>query len=262
MLGKLIKYDLKSVSGVLCLIHGALLILTLGVRMTLLPYMNDITDAESVLSILLTTVLIVALVGASYATYIFICVRFYKNVYSDEGYLTNTLPVTSGQLLLSKTISGSIWTSINIVFVFLSLYLAFIQPVYQTLTDTERSLFVFTDSGFAALFIFSMLLSVVSEVVMLYFSIILGQFFKAHRILGAIASYFLLNTVISILGVIALLITEGGSALFAPTTESTMLFIMESMSGFFLVIDILMAIVTAACYFASLYFMKKKRNLV
>lgn len=262
MLGKLIKYDLKAISPVLLLIHGVLFALTIVVRMALAPHMYFMTDAESVMSILLSILLTLSLVGASYATYIFISVRFYKNVYSDEGYLTNTLPVTSGQLLLSKTISGSIWTFINTAFIFLSLYLVFIQPIFHALTDEEQAFFKFSDSRFAVVFVFSILLSVVSNVVMFYFSIILGQLFQAHRIIGAIACYFLLNTVVSVLSVIVLILSPFGNELFTPVNDPTALVLLESMSGIFISIDILMVIVTLICYIVSLHFMKKKRNLI
>ena len=266
MLGKLIKYDLKSISGVLILIHGALLALSLAVRMIVIPHLQYVENEESIMSILLVFALIVVLVGACYATNIFICVRFYKNIYSDEGYLTNTLPVTNGQLLLSKTISGFIWGTINIIFVFLSLYLTLIQPVFHTFTETEialfKSLFGFSDANFAILFIVSILLSTVSNVLMFYFSIILGQLFASHRIIGAIASYFVLNTIVSVFSIAAILLTDENSSFFTLTTDSSTGLMIERMSEIFVAVDIPMIIVTIIFYIASLYFMKKKRNLV
>ena len=41
---------------------------------------------------------------------IYIAVRFYKNLYTDEGYLMHTLPVTPRQLLVSKLTVGSLWS--------------------------------------------------------------------------------------------------------------------------------------------------------
>ena len=266
MLGKLIKYDLKAVSGVLALIHGALLVIALSARMVFIPHMLYIETEESIMSILLFFVLIIALVGTSYATYIFICVRFYKNIYSDEGYLTNTLPVTSGQLLLSKTISGSIWGTINMACIFLSIYLVFIQPIYHASTAEElalfHSIFGFSSMQFSIFFIASLLLSVVANVVMFYFSIILGQLFSAHRIIGAIASYFVLNTVISILSTIVVFLSGNSSLLFATTYNTSSEFLFDYMFRLLIPVDILMFITTAVFYILSFYFMKKKRNLV
>jgi hypothetical protein len=39
--------------------------------------------------------------------------HFYTNIYSDEGYLTMTLPATVTQHIISKTVSGFIWLMIN-----------------------------------------------------------------------------------------------------------------------------------------------------
>ena len=52
---------------------------------------------------------IILLTCAAFTTAIIIAVRFYKNTYSDEGYLTHTLPVKRGTLLLAKVIAGTIW---------------------------------------------------------------------------------------------------------------------------------------------------------
>ena len=46
------------------------------------------------------------LVGINFGFMIYIGVRFYKSMYSDEGYLTHTLPVTSTQLLVTKIVTG------------------------------------------------------------------------------------------------------------------------------------------------------------
>ena len=42
-------------------------------------------------------------------------VRFYKNFFSDEGYLTHTLPIKSSTHMFSKTWSTLLWTIITIL---------------------------------------------------------------------------------------------------------------------------------------------------
>lgn len=46
--------------------------------------------------------------ASSIITLIFILMRYYKNFFTDEGYLTFTLPVTPHELLWTKLISGMV----------------------------------------------------------------------------------------------------------------------------------------------------------
>ena len=59
-----------------------------------------------------------------FATSIIIAVHFYKSTYSDEGYLTHTLPVKKGTLLFAKVIAGTIWCIIDIIGLFAAIYIA------------------------------------------------------------------------------------------------------------------------------------------
>ena len=125
MLGKLIKYDLKAMNRYLLLIHAFLLLASAAMRLFLTgPVLSANTDWRSTKAILPFTLFIILyfiiVSAASFATSIVIVVRFYKNLFSGQGYLTRTLPVTSGQHLLAKTISGSIWVIVNFLATILS----------------------------------------------------------------------------------------------------------------------------------------------
>lgn len=61
-----------------------------------------------------------SLVGISTGTQLFISVRFYQSLFSDEGYLAFTLPVTPGQHLLARTLVGGLWALIDTVIIFAS----------------------------------------------------------------------------------------------------------------------------------------------
>ena len=51
---------------------------------------------------------VLAIAAGSIAVTVCVAVRYYKNVYTDEGYLTNTLPVTARQIVISKTVRRNI----------------------------------------------------------------------------------------------------------------------------------------------------------
>ncbi|HVI41376.1 MAG TPA: hypothetical protein VM577_12045 [Anaerovoracaceae bacterium] len=103
MLGKLIKYDIRSTwrdfSGVYMSILLGVLILP--------PLFNHFNNAlvNTVAGFIATAIVI--------ATIVVVVVTIFKifntNVFSKQGYLTMTLPVTSSQVVLSKLLVSTMW---------------------------------------------------------------------------------------------------------------------------------------------------------
>ena len=106
MLKKLLKYDFRSVfkywwiaavsSLALCVV-GGVCINVLQVKRELPAVVDSCATLAIVLSVL-------SLVAFSLLSTILIFTRFYKNFFTDEGYLTFTLPVKRSELLNSKLI--------------------------------------------------------------------------------------------------------------------------------------------------------------
>ena len=74
-----------------------------------------------------------------------IVVRYYKSLYTDEGYLTLTLPATRGQLLFSKAFAACVWSILDLAIVIAGLAIVVIIPqVYQNsaeaLNELEKAL--------------------------------------------------------------------------------------------------------------------------
>ena len=108
MLKKLLSYDFKAIFKYWWI--GALTTLVLsGVG----AGCGSILEAEMALPgsvIVFATIGMVLVVLSIFAFIIFsellVYVRFYKHLFTDEGYLTFTLPVKRHQILSSKLISG------------------------------------------------------------------------------------------------------------------------------------------------------------
>ena len=106
MLRKLLKYDFKSVLRYWWIAALTSLILSLlgGGCITVLA-----SDREFPAALYVCSVFVLIMVIFSYAIFttlsmILIFIRFYRNFFTDEGYLTFTLPVKRSQLLNSKLI--------------------------------------------------------------------------------------------------------------------------------------------------------------
>ncbi|MSR94478.1 hypothetical protein FYJ34_09470 [Clostridiaceae bacterium 68-1-5] len=204
MLGKLIKHDFKALNRFLLIMHGFLLLFAVAVRIFLPLYENVIFSLFLILYILF-------LIGVSFATYITIAVHFYKNLFSDEGYLTRTLPVSRGTHLLSKTITGTVWAIANLLLIIVSLCITISMPeVWNALLENKvrimTGLGLPADFGLLQLVLSSLVviaLQCFTSVCMVYVSVMIGQLFTRHRILGSVVAYFSISTVLSLLSFVA-----------------------------------------------------------
>lgn len=114
MLGKCLKYDLKAVGGYWWIAAVSVLALSLPGGYCLRRLVENIADAVSdynpIWDILLLMLVYVALAAFSIVSIILIYLRYYRNFFTDEGYLTFTLPVKRKTLLGAKLINACIWS--------------------------------------------------------------------------------------------------------------------------------------------------------
>ena len=126
MLGKLMKYEWKETwkagVGVLFAMAAATLLGWLGMGGLLsdsdkmenlyaygsetLEFGAAMMQMAGVFSILLFTMV---LMFSVFFMLIYLIVRYYKTMFSDEGYLTHTLPVQKWEIFLSKVLVGGFW---------------------------------------------------------------------------------------------------------------------------------------------------------
>ena len=117
MLRKLLKYDLAYVFRIWWI--GALSSLGLsaliGICITVLNSDKRIPDIVELMAVLAIVVSVIGLVAFSILSFILVAVRFYKNFFTDEGYLTFTLPVSRISLYNSKLISAALAMLLTVI---------------------------------------------------------------------------------------------------------------------------------------------------
>lgn len=276
MLRKLIKYDIKSLNRFLLVMHAFLLLSTILIRICITGRIAPQTPSKQMdfLLMLASVLYFIIVVALSTGTYLFAGFRFYKNLFTDEGYLTRTLPVTSTQHLLSKTIAGSIWAIINMLLIYLCTYIVVWTPYVKAAVESDKAA-ILEELGFigkyanlsfstvmAVLILFSCF-STVSSIIMVYASIAIGQLFSSHRVLGAVVSYFAISTITSILSLIFMAIFSKKITgwIINVNTADNMNFI-EYMIEILKLSGILALIITIVLYIITQYIMKKKINLM
>lgn len=222
MLGKLIKHEWKDTYKVGCImLLSTFMITIIGYFSLYIPTMFKgqlvLTTTTMVVVMLGFMVLMFGLVGILYGMMIYLGIRFYKNMYGDEGYLTHTLPVTSYQLFISKLFVGGIWLmiimlAILLAIVILSMSLAKMMSgptvslgdIYFELKQVFDSEMAGGFRGYVTYYIVAGILGPFLGMATLYGSVTLGQLFRKHRGIMAIVCYLL---VIFVSGVITMLIS-------------------------------------------------------
>lgn len=105
MLGKLIKNDFKASAHSMLGIY--LVAITLYIAAAI-SYSSDDSSARTVQNIL-TVLLVFASIAVIVIPVFQLLTYFNKSLYSNQGYLSYTLPVKSGSLLFSKAIVSFAW---------------------------------------------------------------------------------------------------------------------------------------------------------
>lgn len=121
MFATLLKYEFRRTKNILLPLNiGALAIGAVGYFLMLLfTKIIDNPDSDLVIAAPLLyllcfgLMLMVGLLGTALA--IVLCIQFYRDKFTDQGYLTFTLPASTHQILLSSYLNFLIWTVINTV---------------------------------------------------------------------------------------------------------------------------------------------------
>lgn len=224
-------------------------------------------------SLSILAVLLFAIVFASiFVTLFLIAQHIYKTFMGDEGYLTFTLPVTNGQLLMSKIIVGVTWLLINglILALLSSVFLFFSTSTGGLISSDAVRLVDWTIKDFASLnglfFFFEAvvlgLLAIIACVLQAYLSVIVGGLARTRKVLAAIGIYFgstiVILTFMSFVFSLSSLQSTGESL--DPNTSYIESFIM-GMHPVLMMSIVLTAILIVAFYFLSSRILKNKVNL-
>ncbi len=212
MLKKLFKQEWKSFSLAPTITMILLAVFTVILMTT---FMTEFWDQSpnifmEMFAGLVILAYIFCIAAVSFCVTLCTAVRFYKNFFTDEGYLMFTLPVKTSDLLLSKTFVAALWRFISIICICLSIFgiacvaAAYLSDIgivqfFQEFFDLFRTAFNMEwlrDSLPIPVFLFFIWLALTGifslffDILYIYTCICLGQLFKKHKIGGAILCYF------------------------------------------------------------------------
>lgn len=198
-----------------------------------LPFLFVLAAVSRLLSVFDQSILMIQIVTSSSNTiYIFGCVAFFilsivlpvtrfdKNLFSQEGYLTFTLPVTYHQLLIVKIVTGFAVIVSSVLTIFLSSLI--IIPDVGDVFHLIGTLFQFSElisAGKTGLAVITMILFFIAVIVYGIFAIMLfytcstiGQTSKKNRGLMGVLTFFGYYAITQVISTICILIITALSA--------------------------------------------------
>lgn len=262
MLGKLIKYDLRSMSKLLILLHIPVVFLAVAARYAGVLRLYAFAKPEPI-AILTLVVAVTYLSFTGFLTQLYTAVYSYRKLFSREGYLTFTLPVKASTQVLAKFLSGSVWIMINVLLVFAAMaFVIYTPPLYEDLTEgLARTI---GDGSACAHFILLLfLLSIIgcfSNMAMALGCISFGHCFRKHRVLTAIACYAGLTILMQIIGACAQVFTTFRNPSFYQD-DLTFGEFLSLYTPLFYIVLVSSVLVGVICYIFSCYVMKNRLNL-
>lgn len=281
MLSKLMKYDFRDQGrlqwplqmGVVLggIVAGFCMAYTMRTAELMGPH--DGPQGLQIVMIVLIALVMMAIAASSIITQILVGRQYYQNCFCDEGYLTFTLPVSSGKILLSKVLTGSLWVLVNLIAVCvgvgLFMWIGFsynaqasaqiMEGFAKLKAELAASPIAGSITSFIIQYTLLLLISTVSSVVMVDFVVTLGnRLARKHKILCAVGLYFLLTFIVSaISGVVssAMMMTLMRAGDFDWNIYVT------SMNGVFTVSILMSVVMTAVMYYFMARMLKNNLNL-
>jgi len=223
MFRKLLKHEFRATRGILGITCAAAIGSALlgGCSLRYLTDAGESQSASDLLVVFFALTLfaaILALFACCIAMLVMQVGRFYNSRFTDEGYLTFTLPVNGHQILLSSLITGVVNVAVVWLVVVISVLLlillgvsgvdGFIEEFWPALGEFFRRLAAEIRLNHVALTAESLLLvlvGAVSEGCVIMLSVTLGALkAKKHKILAAFGFYYLIHVALSILATISM----------------------------------------------------------
>ena len=214
MLKKLLKYDFNAIFkywwiGALTTFILAFIGAGCG---SVLESPKDLPESVNIFATIGLVLIVLSFVAFAIMTALLVYIRFYKHLFSDEGYLTFTLPVKRNQILASKLLSGglatfltTIITAINIAIVFLITFKKdFFYEGWKKDFDTGVNKLIENHGIFNLVvesieIVFIVVLTIILTTLFTYFCITVGAVIaKKAKLASAIGIYYGASTLITI----------------------------------------------------------------
>ena len=271
MFAKLLKHEFKATAGMLGILCAACLGFGLlgGGAIRYLAWAEETGPRNddgllAILSVLICVTAVIVIAACTIILLLLLVNRFYKSRFTDEGYLTFTLPVNGHQILMTTVITGVVeMVAISLAVAVSILLMGFVgisglEGFWEEFPAGAARFFEMLREaigvgvvGYVLLGILVALSGLVGECCVIMLSVSLGALVaKKHKILLALLFYYLIHMAISVLSVGGLASLSFGVAM--ESMSYSMVLLMTALGWL---------AIGAACYFPTHYLITRRLNL-
>ena len=218
-LGKLIKYDFMDVSKLIIPFYIGMGVMGIVIRVFWFVLLNEKIDERVRISTGVFQVMsyfgyAIAIIGIILMTYYAVIIRYYRSIYGNEGYLTNTLPIETYEIILAKLLTFLSWFVVNGIIIFFTFW--FIIPVEGIIKANifrpevlhEIETFLRHSVGATLIIaIISILVMTIEKILFLFLCVSIANMVKSYKILTGIGAYIILGGIIGLIKQVILTFT-------------------------------------------------------
>lgn len=283
MLGKLFKYEFKNTAKMMLMIYAVLIVTTcigtLALRSTLRLDSAGAHPSPVVTMLIVGAIIlyVLSLFAFFIVTYVYMCIHFYKTMYSAQGYLTHTLPVKQLTTFHVKLATSFVWMFAALLLFIGSVFFLLngvtdgefweiFSREFITGLDSELTAIGFHTGGMIVQFLFSAALSCLIYLLWVFASASIGQLFSTNKVLASVVTGIIFYVVNQALNLIIMLVsgyfsfaTLGGGVL--QTTTDTVNTAVTINNSYMIVQNIYSIIAVIALYSICNVIVRKHINL-
>ncbi len=275
-LGKLIKYDLMDVSKLIIPFYIGLGVMGIAIRIFWFVLLNEKLDESVRVSTVFFQFMsyfgyVIAIVGMILITYYAMIIRYHRSIYGSEGYLTNTLPVETYEIILAKLLTFFSWFVVNGIIIFLTFWLiipvevGFKENIFKP--ETLRQIEVFLRHSVASTLIIgiiSMLVMTIEKILFLFLCVSIANMVKSYKVLAGVGAYIVIGGVLNLIKRIVLTFTymfDFKKYNAYESSEAEFLKMFENIFNTNLGLIFISALLSVLLFFIVNYLLKNKLNL-
>ena len=269
MVKKLFKYEFFSYARTLLPIN--LILIGISIMGRLIQFLENDGIPYRILFNSTQLAVGIAITASLLLTFVIAIVRFYRNLFGAEGYLSFTLPVTPAQHIWVKLATASLFLVITVFSILLSLAIMtageYLVEIFKAIGYLLKQFFDYlkADTVFYLLeFLLALAVSVAYSYLLFYTCIAIGQRSKKNRILMAGLAYFvfyMIGQAIATVLIIILAILDSSTELLYHTLCWIVKNPIPSVHIVFIASIVIYAALSVACFCFTHYTVKHKLNL-
>lgn len=231
---------------------------------------SDVSDIGALLWIVMLGLYFILFIGIYICDFIYLCYQYHKTMFSAQGYLTHTLPVSPGATLAAKVLVSYLWMLLSSILSVISCAILFIigsrgevlrafsDIVWEEVSQKFTELLGISFGAFITFCVCSLLVTLLYYILFIYCSMAVGQLSHANKTAFSFLAGFCIYLLMQI-GSSLLLLIPGN----ADFSRMMMFGIGSSRSIRPMLVSSLVytALFTAVMYAVCLIINKKRLNL-